>query len=153
MQSHQVSETPSTVPGCMDTLAENYSNTYTSDCADENSASNNVNPWISPGNISCCWYCADPTATNYNSNAALNCDGTTVGTTAGGWNDCCEYNTAVYGCTDPLATNYNAAATVDDGSCSYVSTNNCQYSWSDECNNQGSADVTVDLLGGSDLKI
>ena len=41
---------------------------------------------------------------------------------------------------------------IDDGSCSYVSTNNCQYSWSDECNNQGSADVTVDLLGGSDLK-
>ena len=32
--------------------------------------------------------------------------------------------TCVYGCTDPLATNYNSAATVDDGSCSYVVTCN-----------------------------
>jgi hypothetical protein len=26
----------------------------------------------------------------------------------------------VYGCTDPLATNYNPLATIDDGSCTYL---------------------------------
>lgn len=144
INSHQVSEAPATVPGCMDTNAQNYNSSATSDCLSHFPAYN----------TSCCWYCADPTALNYNSSSQLNCDGTASGTTATGWNTCCVYDTPTYGCTDPAALNYNSTASIDDGSCEYTEpeTPLCSYSWSEACDNLGTADVTLDLTAGTSLK-
>ena len=45
-------------------------------------------PWITSGGVI---GCTDGTATNYNSLATQNCDGTSIGTTGPGWNSCCNY--------------------------------------------------------------
>ena len=50
----------------------------------------------------------------------LDCNGQPIGTNNSGWNACCTYP-AVLGCTNSTAFNYNSLATVDDGSCCYVS--------------------------------
>ena len=52
----------------------------------------------------CACGCTDPTAINYDPNAACD-DGS------------CRYD--VLGCTDPTACNYNPLATIDDGSCTF----------------------------------
>ena len=157
INSTQVSQTPVTTPGCMDTLAQNYSASNNADCNNYNaSAPGPGGVWVSPGNTTCCWYCTDPTAVNYNSTAVLNCNGTSVGTTVGQWADCCQYNTPTTGCTDPTATNYNPAATIDDGSCISVvipaSTPSVNYAFTESCDNLGTADVTIDLAGATGLK-
>jgi len=42
------------------------------------------------------------------------------------WGSCAEcISSSVYGCTNPTATNYDPLATVDDGTCTYLST--CTY--------------------------
>ena len=156
INSHQISATLSTTPGCMDSLAQNYSASNNADCNNYNASDPGTGGvWISPGNTTCCWDCTDPTAVNYNSTAILNCDGTSVGTTVGQWADCCQYNTPTTGCTDPTATKYNSAATIDDGSCTAVipeSKTSVNYAFTESCDNLGTADVTIDLAGAPGLK-
>ena len=45
-------------------------------------------PWITTGGVV---GCTDNTATNYNSLATLNCDGSALGSIQPGWNSCCNY--------------------------------------------------------------
>ena len=110
--------------GCMDNSPPispiwatvfNYDPLATADC----------NCDIGGSDMSCCTYSGctsvtNPPALNYCATCTLNCDGTALGTTAPGWDSCCEIN-EVPGCTDsttnslgaPWAQNYNANATHD----------------------------------------
>ena len=141
INSHQVSTSIPIATGCPDLLAENYDPTATHDC----------NQIIGGSNDGCCWYCMDPNATNFHSGGLFNCDGTQVGTTATGWDNCCQYTAPVSGCTDPSATNFDPLATIDNGTCIYnAAPGNCEYTWSEECDLLGTADVTLGM--GADLK-
>ena len=75
--------------------------------------------------------CTDPTALNYNSDAAID-DGS------------CEYEPVVEGCMDPSATNYNPDATVDDGSCMYDEPDEEIYGCTDPSYSNYNPDATVD---------
>lgn len=89
------------VDGCMDPLAANYNPLAT----------------IQVG-VKCEYFgCTDPLALNYGGSGNLN--GIFPYATID--DGSCQYPpNPVYGCTDPAASNFNAAATVDDGSCTYL---------------------------------
>ena len=80
---------PVVIPGCMDSLADNYDITATTD---DGSCT-----YTTP-----IYGCTDPLATNYDSTATVDDNSCFMG---------------LPGCTDPTATNYNPNATQDDGSC------------------------------------
>jgi len=61
---------------------------------------------LSPPAVIC--DCTDATNAGYNPSATHNCDGTNLGTTLAGWDDCCT-GCADFGCTDPNALNYDAS--------------------------------------------
>ena len=79
-----------------------------------------------PNDTSCCTGCGtpipgclDPSSSNYNPSATVDCAGNPV-PPGGGYGDtsCCT-PPPIPGCTDQNALNYNSSATVDDGSCDY----------------------------------
>jgi|GEM_PF-2854160 len=119
------------VVGCTDSAAQNYNPNATvnqgceysnSDCT--NPLADNYNPNASEPDFSVCIFtgCTDPNAINYLSFA--NNSGPCIYNNPEGCtnpNGCINNSGPILGCIDITATNYNSNATVDDGSCSYVS--------------------------------
>lgn len=111
---------PPIYPGCMDSLAENYS-----ESAGYDDGTCTYPPIFG---------CMNPTACNYDVNATENYGCITCDTPYEEGLACDEFqNTEGYwdwyltlfncnqGCTDPLASNYDPEAENDDGSCEYLS--------------------------------
>jgi hypothetical protein len=97
------------------TTAGTYTFEYTEDSTPFGACPLNTNTVIVTSTDIC--GCTDPTMSNYDPAATLDCNGDPVGTEATGWNDdpcCLECD---YGCTDPAALNYDPLATCDDGTC------------------------------------
>ena len=110
------------VPGCTNPLATNY-----------NPAAN-----VDDGSCILPSGCTDVTASNYTAGAVLD-DGS------------CIY--CVYGCTDAGAPNHNTNATCDDGSCRLIQGGtDCTIAFgTEECQPDGTANVSVDLSAASGL--
>jgi len=143
--------------GCNNDAACNYIETDTDDldcefpgdpCDDGSAMTEND---TLQGDCSCAgtdiFGCTDPTACNYNENAATDDGSCTVNDACG---VCGGDDSTCSGCTDDGALNYDAAALVDDGSCITPSCADAPTTWAYcyEVNEQGVVAVFAEANAG-----